>query len=672
MNNININDKAYGVTDNRKYAQGKTYTDTVNVRAVRERVDRDDRERYEQALQVAKREKANERHGPESDYNIGNDQGTYDLQLEQTLQLSKMQSEWDNKRRLETERETKNKLIETAKAELQEKLYRIFCTELYTPEKLMAIKKSLGEYETTTGSTIFDTCQISDLQHKDLNDTSRLVLYVAKVTEYSVNKIPWNNLFEFFGDHIRRIERELTTKTTLVKYNTDVHSPDLESQFVHDALEGELVCVHIRGDGNCLWNSISTALYGDYSRMESLRVITATTLIKHQDVFEKYMHDQRVKYGYNHELSFDGLVRAAMDLQVWGDELHVMALSLALHRPIYSYWSLRLAFDTKSPKQYPELKDAYERQTIQNHFRYIADEANVGAKPILLYYNGRDHYSVVLPVRDDVVALVPQMQLLKPIFKREVDEQDLIILDQPVDDKNYPDKSINQTVVKIHESSQNSSPKLNEQVKTTEPKSNSVAGNQGKLIDKLKCEHDKQITELTHKLSQLNAHITSVNNENIRLIEHVSLLNKRCIDLNKEKLTWYNERDTYRDRIKKLFNDVGILEFQLKSCEQAIKPNFINNGNHANDLPINGRGINNHNNDITKSLSPDNIGWKYGIENMGNGSSSPHSLINPPPGMSTQIYQDNNNIYPKQFDTENDPNTMIDKVPSTEPMQTDL
>jgi hypothetical protein len=100
-----------------------------------------------------------------------------------------------------------------------------------------------------------------------------------------------------------------------------------------------------------------------------------------------------------------------------------MALSLALHRPIYSYGSLRLAFDRKSPKHYDELKEAYERQTIQNHFRYIADENNTGAQPILLYYNGRDHYSVVLPVRDDVVALVPQMQLLEPIFKWKADDQ---------------------------------------------------------------------------------------------------------------------------------------------------------------------------------------------------------------------------------------------------------
>ncbi|CAG2168533.1 unnamed protein product [Oppiella nova] len=130
-----------------------------------------------------------------------------------------------------------------------------------------------------------------------------------------------------------------------------------------------------------------------------------------------HLKKQQDHYGYKHELSYYDLIRSAMDLQVWGDEMHIMALSLALRRPIYSYGSLREVFTPYYPRNYPELKDAYERQPINNHFRYIADEADVGAQPILLYYNGRDHYSVVLQVRDDVVPLVPQLQMLEPMYK---------------------------------------------------------------------------------------------------------------------------------------------------------------------------------------------------------------------------------------------------------------
>ncbi|CAG2169396.1 unnamed protein product [Oppiella nova] len=335
-----------------------------------------------------------------------------------TLQM--VQTSGATQSRTETEWQTKNQLKESIKTSLQEQLFRIIHTELYSLEQVLTIKTALGDYETRTGTTIFDMGQISDLQHRDPNDTSKLVLYVAKIMEYSVNQINWLKLFEFFGEHIRRIELELTNIVHMTIYNQDKHDRDSESSFVHDALQGELVCTRIRGDGNCLWNSVSTALYGNYSRMESLRLLTATTLVKHRELFENYLDEQKRKFGYNHELSFDGLIRAAMDLQVWGDELHVMALSLALHKPIYSYGSLRLAFDPKFPRHYSELKEAYEQQSIQNHFRYIADEADVGAQPILLYYNGRDHYSVVLPVRDDVVALVPQMQILEPIFKREL------------------------------------------------------------------------------------------------------------------------------------------------------------------------------------------------------------------------------------------------------------
>ncbi|CAG2168072.1 unnamed protein product [Oppiella nova] len=595
-------DVAYGVTDNRKSVHGKTYADTVNVQAIRERVDREDRARYEQALQEAKREKANQRPIPKPDYNSVNEQGTYDPQLEQALQMSKIQSKWDSKRRLETEWQTKNKLKETAKTELQEKLYRIVSTELYTPEKLMEIKRALGEYETTTGTTIFDTCQISDLHHKDLNDTS------------------------------------------------------------------------------------STALYGDYSRMESLRVITATTLIKHQGVFEKYMDEQRVKYGYNHELSFEGLVRAAVDLQVWGDELHVMALSLALHRPIYSYGSLRLAFDTKSPKHYEELKEAYERQTIQNHFRYIADENNIGAQPILLYYNGRDHYSVVLPVRDDVVALVPQMQLLEPIFKRRADDQDLIVLDEPKNDKSDPDDNLNNNEITESEIPVKTTLTLNKQEQSIEPKLNNPGNkeNQDKMIDLMKREFDKQINELTQKMSTLNAHIIKVNSENSRFNEHVRLLSDKCSQLQRDKLTWTKEKETYQDENRKLFNRMLDLDYQLKQCMEGELPGSytaVNNGGlNANDVPINGLGINGHNGNISKSINPDNIcwvtqpnpTWVRGIDNGVKGVNYPRSFVNPPPGMSGNVYPHNNHTYIKQINTENVLDKNNDKIQAPEPMQTDM
>ena len=70
-------------------------------------------------------------------------------------------------------------------------------------------------------------------------------------------------------------------------------------------------------------------------------------------------------------------------------------------------------------KTYGELKREYENESFANHFKYIADIAFEGQPPVLLYYNGENHYSTVLPIKNDIEPLVPKSQILDPIFDRK-------------------------------------------------------------------------------------------------------------------------------------------------------------------------------------------------------------------------------------------------------------
>ena len=92
-----------------------------------------------------------------------------------------------------------------------------------------------------------------------------------------------------------------------------------------------------------------------------------------------------------------------------------MSLSLSLERPIYSYGSIR-QLGNYYPS-YRAMKMQYETEDLINHYKYIGDIAHEDNIPVMLYYNGQDHYSVVLPTDSTVKPLVPKTQILEPIRK---------------------------------------------------------------------------------------------------------------------------------------------------------------------------------------------------------------------------------------------------------------
>ena len=167
------------------------------------------------------------------------------------------------------------------------------------------IVKLLYKYHDETGIQLLFSK--NELAHLDHQAKSKIILQICSIFEYDMYEL--TKIFDYFREHLVTIFNLCKDRTALVTYS-HLYDKDPEAEFTNGQVENYLVPVAIKGDGNCLWNSISVALFVDYSMMESLRLLTAWTMISSQD-FRPYVERQKL-----HENSFDNLVRSALELQV--------------------------------------------------------------------------------------------------------------------------------------------------------------------------------------------------------------------------------------------------------------------------------------------------------------------------------------------------------------------
>ena len=88
---------------------------------------------------------------------------------------------------------------------------------------------------------------------------------------------------------------------------------------------------NVVGDGNCLYRSVSLSISGTQDNHKKLREKTATEL-----------HMNRKNFAYIAEEKIDGLIHSALlegafGEDAWGEESHLIALSVALRIRIYLF-----------------------------------------------------------------------------------------------------------------------------------------------------------------------------------------------------------------------------------------------------------------------------------------------------------------------------------------------
>ena len=172
------------------------------------------------------------------------------------------------------------------------------------------IAELLDNYEKTTGMK-FNVGQ-EKRTWTTINGKSKIILDIISVLNDRIEII-----IDTFSQHITDIIMKVNDITDVCIYEPTIYKQplDLLSDFTAPIGVFPLVTVEVKGDGNCLWNSVSMNLFGDYSMMESLRLLTAYTI--HTDPeFKNFMKREHEKSSYRHALTYDHLIRASAELQV--------------------------------------------------------------------------------------------------------------------------------------------------------------------------------------------------------------------------------------------------------------------------------------------------------------------------------------------------------------------
>ncbi len=160
-------------------------------------------------------------------------------------------------------------------------------------------------------------------------------------------------------------------------------------------------------DGNCLYSSLSILNVGSEKLTHSMRLLAVNAMINNSDYFRRLCKSLRY--------SFEEQLKNTAQNTVWGGEVQIQALSIALNHPIYSYNQ----FDNNpnhghyipSDISLQELIDRFNKQTAGSHIKYIGCKSDVNKLGFCVYYNGT-HYDALLPFEDNPQQFVPRSDLI--------------------------------------------------------------------------------------------------------------------------------------------------------------------------------------------------------------------------------------------------------------------
>jgi hypothetical protein len=191
-------------------------------------------------------------------------------------------------------------------------------------------------------------------------------------------------------------------------YNKD-QSVRLKSKTEYSVQAFDSVYARTRttADGNCLYSALSILNIGSEKLTHSMRLLAVNAMINNSDYFQtlcKVLH-----YSFEEQLK-----KAAMDT-IWGGEVQIQALSIALSHPIYAYRQ----FDN-NPKythyiplniSLQELIDRFNKRTAGGHLIYVGYKSDINKLGFRIYYNST-HYDALLPFQDNPQQFVLQYDLI--------------------------------------------------------------------------------------------------------------------------------------------------------------------------------------------------------------------------------------------------------------------
>ena len=199
------------------------------------------------------------------------------------------------------------------------------------------------------------------------------ILNYAQISEFFQTQI------EFFNE-IRSKERiTLETKDVVDKLN---HSKKLKK------INKNYYIIKTSKDGNCLWNAICNALFGNENYMVMLRLFTFFCFLKYKEYFNNIC-----KYEQH---CLDYYIRESLTLGAWGRDIHFLALSIVVKRNIFVYNIISPSF-------------------IGRRISGI----NSKELPIIIHFSNNNHFEAIIPRDNNINLDEPQLNLFQPISPDE-------------------------------------------------------------------------------------------------------------------------------------------------------------------------------------------------------------------------------------------------------------
>jgi hypothetical protein len=113
--------------------------------------------------------------------------------------------------------------------------------------------------------------------------------------------------------------------------------------------------------------------------------------------------------------SFEIQLKRTAENTIWGGEVQIQALSIALSHPIYSY--IKFNNNPKNRHYIPpnisleELIDRFNERRAGGHYIYIGYKSDMNKLGFCVYYNGR-HFDALLPFEDNPQQFVPHYDII--------------------------------------------------------------------------------------------------------------------------------------------------------------------------------------------------------------------------------------------------------------------
>jgi hypothetical protein len=206
-----------------------------------------------------------------------------------------------------------------------------------------------------------------------------------------------------------QVINDLIEKSPFITMQNKDRSVQLESEIEYSVQAFDSVYARTRmtADGNCLYSSLSILNVGSEKLTHSMRLLAVNAMINNSDYF------RRLCTLLNS--SFEIQLKKTVENTIWGGEVQIQALSIALSHPIYSH----IQFNNKPKNRHyippnislEKLIDRFNERRAGVHYIYIGYKSDMNKLGFCIYYNGI-HFGALLPFEDNPQQFVPHFDII--------------------------------------------------------------------------------------------------------------------------------------------------------------------------------------------------------------------------------------------------------------------